>query len=252
MINGIDISHWQTITSLAPAKALGYEFAYIKANDGVTKDDKLDRNFELVVEAEMIPGFYGYYKNNVNKSGEEQAEAHLKYTLPLAAQIDNKVLYPHVDVEHYYQKPGLQRENSVEIWKWIRLVEQETGKCGMYSSQYMWKMMTTNPNYAFYYPGWIAQYTGLKLSLYPIGWDAAKVKFWQWAIIRKHNWAPPPFPGFTGELDVNRFFGTLDELKALAGYEVEPAPPPVEMPEVAHVSIELDGWNYSGDVRLEE
>jgi len=258
MINGIDISHYQTIESLKPAKAAGYQFVIIKATDGMRVDSKLEKHVNLALDAEMIPGFYHYMKANV--PGHIEADHFLSTVYPYMQKFDNKVLYHHVDVEKYYvivSKPEYSRELQV----WLEYVDANSRLPGIYSSQWMWQLMTGNAPWGKPYFGWLAQHTGVPYSLIPVGWDPAKIKFHQWGIAGKHPWCPVSVPGVQGECDLNRFFGTMDELRMLANYDVtvpEPEPEPLPEPVVqfppgfikVNVLIPGDNQYYSYDGEL--
>ena len=239
-VNGIDISHYQKIESLKPAKAAGYQFVIMKATDGMRADSKLEKHTNLALDAEMIPGFYHYMKANV--PGHEEADHFLSTVYPYVQKFDNKVLYHHVDVEKYYVT-ALKDVYSLRLRRWLEYVHNESRLPGIYSSKWMWQLMTGNASWGFKYFGWLAQHTGLPYSLVPIGWDPSRIMFHQWGIAGKHNWAPHAVPGI-GVCDLNRFFGTMEELRVIANYD-EPVPipepcPVLVPPKTIHATLTLD------------
>ena len=251
IINGIDISHHQNIDSLKPAKQAGYQFVIIKATDGMRVDYKLEKHVNLALDAEMIPGFYHYMKANV--PGHIEADFFLSTVHPYVQKFDNKVLYHHVDVEKYYvtvSKP----EYSSELKIWLEYVDSVSWfSPGIYSSKWMWYLMTANAPWGFPYYGWLAQHTGVPYSLIPVGWDPSRINLQQWGVAGKHSWCPPSVPGI-GACDLDRFFGTMAELKILANYgipEPEPCPefiPPPSIP--ATITLDIDDVTavYTGNL----
>lgn len=263
-IPGIDVSHWQTFDKTIGMKGVreaGYQFVYIKAMDGVAEDTSLRSHLKMALDAGLMVGFYHYLRNGIGKDGTDQAMAFIKLLEEVYSPDLNKVvmLPPALDVEEYNNGTGIPRETTLQIAQWLRRVEMETARTPMlYSRQTIWSKMTTNPSWAWKYYGWVAQYTGLNLTMVPVGWDPAKVKFWQWAIARKHKWSPPPPAGIKGELDINVFLGTRPELTALAwSYLVNPpsdpavekptASPPAR-PEKMYVLVTANEDNYKGEV----
>ena len=61
---------------------------------------------------------------------------------------------------------------------------------------------------------------------------------------------PPYVPGLKGECDVDIFMGTIDELRALAGYD-EPVPEPGESFE-AEVLVRIGDRQFAGHSILKE
>lgn len=255
-VHGIDISKYQDdenfVEDLRLAKKAGYEFCIIRATRGKDVDIRLEHNFDLAMEAGMIIGFYHYYQNGGGMNGKEQAEFHVDTITPFVNDAGRKVLPSYIDVEKYYNNVGSQYKisNSGNIYEWLDFMEPSLMGGGMYSSRYMWGLMTNEPFWASAYPGWVAHWTGLPAPVYyPRNWDKGLTKFWQWGVAGKDlpYKLPPYVPGLKGECDLDIFMGTLDELKELAGYEHAPIPEP-ETPFELRVTIDGDTWYASGDL----
>lgn len=256
-VHGIDISYHQDnenyVENLALAKKAGYEFCIIRATQGKEVDSRLEHNFDLAMDAGIIIGFYHYWRNNVGMNGYDQAKFHVDTITPFVNDAGRKVLPSYIDVERYYNKLGSAYKipNSGNIYGWLDFMESSLMGGGMYSSKWMWQLMTNEPFWANACPGWVAQWTGLpEPTLYPRNWNKELTKFWQWGVAGKDlGYKVPPYvPGLKGECDLDIFMGTLDELKKLAGHE-EIVPP--EKIHTAFISVEIDGQTFTGRTDLE-
>ena len=257
-VHGIDISKFQDdenyTEDLRLAKEAGYEFCIIRATQGMVVDERLEHNFNLAMEAGMIVGFYHYWRNNVGMSGKEQGEFHQDTIYPYYVQVAGRIIPSFVDTERYYNKVGsvLKPANTRSIRE---CVDKIGG--GNYSSQWMWHLMTTNPSWAGKKLGWVAQWTGLSLpTLYPVDWNVELTKFWQWGVAGKDLGYPtPPYvPGLKGEVDLDIFMGSLDELKVLAGKDPVPEPEPEPITKVYNgkIQMSIDGKIWAGEIQLKK
>lgn len=214
---GVDLSHWNSSVDFKALKAGGYEFVILKATEqtGYT-DPTFSSRWRQALDAGMIVGTYHFFRSNYD--GGDQANHHLETIYPLLAETKGKVIPPCNDVETADGVSVSVRQTRLrdwdkliraEIWSWKGA---DDSLC--YSSQYLWQTLTGNM--ALDVTGWGAHWTSSLAYLWPYGWPAAKRKFVQFGVFPKHSWAPR-VPGVSGEVDVNKFLGTLDELKALVG-----------------------------------
>jgi hypothetical protein len=102
---------------------------------------------------------------------------------------------------------GNNAELQAAAFQWIRLIEQETGVRPMiYTGSYFWDDHLQSIAYGDY-PLWIAQW-GPDCPRMPSGWD-------RWAM---HQYsATGRVAGINGDVDRNRFNGSLEALHVFAG-----------------------------------
>jgi len=98
-VKGIDVSHHNPILDWAEVKNQNISFAYIKATEGVTHDDRnYPYNYKLARENNVKVGSYHFY--NFGISGREQARHFIK-----TAECKTGDLIPAIDVEHSSSNP---------------------------------------------------------------------------------------------------------------------------------------------------
>lgn len=209
---GVDLSHWNTSVDFVALKAAGFEFAILKATEQVSYvDPTFAPRWRQALDAGMIVGTYHFFRSNY--SGINQADHHLNTIAPLLDATKGKIIPPDNDVE---TEDGVTvAVRKPRILDWHNLTKAALNlKPLAYSSQYMWQVLTGNM--ALDCTGWAAHWTSAATYLWPYGWPVAGRKFVQFGVYPKHSWVPV-VPGCTGEVDVNKFLGTLDELKAFVG-----------------------------------
>ena len=112
-------------------------------------------------------------------------------------------------------------------------------KSGYYSSKSKWEQLIGNPVWTNDFLQWVASWTSASAPVLPIGWTPEKCKFWQFGIYPTYSWAFPVEGA--GTVDVNWFYGTVQELRDLLGYS---APPPVDCCNEIKIEIQrLDAEN---------
>jgi GH25 family lysozyme M1 (1,4-beta-N-acetylmuramidase) len=259
-VKGIDRSYANTPQDLRQAKEAGYEFCYIRASQGRIADNLLVPHFEKVMEANMIPGFYHYFRNNhkhqnpLNRgapfTGSDQAKFFLDLISPLGEQAHWRVLPHMIDVEEYYNSKSVSPYiNADWIYNWLSKVIASNISVGMYSRRDIWTKMTANPEWASEFIGWVAQWNNLKkLTLIPQHWD--DVRFHQYGVMGRHDWVED-IPGIQGECDVNYFLGSYTVMMILADGSEQPEPEPTPEPELDdffHIEMEhhVTGAKYMG------
>lgn len=198
-IHGIDISHYQkdinwTEVSAIDIKGIKIHFAFIKATEGITRQDRhFERNWNKSKEAGLIRGAYHFYYPT--RDAEKQAENFIKQV-----KLKPGDLPPVLDVE---VSKGKSKEDIVAGMKqWCNMVEDH------YDVK---PIIYTNPN--FYnkylkddfkdYELWIAHYYEEVPDMDHRDWI-----FWQHtdcAIIQ----------GIDKPVDLNVFVGNMDDLKNL-------------------------------------
>lgn len=209
---GVDLSHWNASVDFKALKAGGYEFAILKATEHTTYvDPTFAPRWRQALDAGMIVGSYHFFRSNFD--GTAQAVHHMTQVDPLWNATQGKMIPPANDVETADGVSVSVRVPRINCWRNKFLAEWGIDTL-CYSSQYAWQTLTNNMILDCI--GWAAHWTSAETYLWPIGWPVAKRKFVQFGVWPKHSWVPP-VPGCTGEVDVNKFLGTLDDLRAFIG-----------------------------------
>ena len=101
-------------------------------------------------------------------------------------------------------------------------MQQKTGKKPiLYTGSYFWDGNKLGSKHAGY-PLWTAHYTSAACPLVPDPWT--QWTFWQYT-------SSASVAGVTGNVDANRFNGTLAQLKAFIAQSVVSPPPPLVPPD---------------------
>ncbi len=208
---GIDVSHYQQTIDFAKVASAGYSFASIKATEGVTElDTSLAKHWASAGASGLLRGSYHFFRSTsdplaqmrrfVEELGKVEA-AHGAAEIP-----------PTLDVEWQSAAHPLGALSPEAFANSILAAITELAKlCGRRPLIY------TAPGFTSLLPHrdlaavadlWIASYRSTPPS--PIhGW--AKWHFWQYS-------STAVVPGCQGQVDVDRFCGTVEELKAYANY----------------------------------
>ncbi|SHF68710.1 glycoside hydrolase family 25 protein [Dysgonomonas macrotermitis] len=119
-VRGIDISHHNPILNWIEVKNEGVSFAYIKATEGITHDDRnYPYNYKLAKENGVRIGSYHFY--NFGVSGREQAKHFIK-----VATCEPGDLLPAIDVEHSPANPYSKDTLFVRsVIKELKILENE-------------------------------------------------------------------------------------------------------------------------------
>lgn len=213
MIYGIDVSYHQEVIDWPKVKAGGVVFAIIKATEGTGyTDPKFADNIKGCIDAGIVPGTYHFFSPKLDPIA--QAENYLNAmakTIPASA----KTLPPCLDLE---VSGGLSRAAIKDAVKSImEKISTPARPAMIYTSPGFWATYLPVPallnykwtegdvDWARNYPLWQAQYTNFwPTIIYPwTGWA-----FWQYSSAARVS-------GIKTKCDVNRFDGTMEELKAM-------------------------------------
>ena len=197
---GIDVSYYQGTIDWAQVKNAGYEYAFVRLSDGSTfRDPKFARNWAGTKAAGVVRGAYQFFRPS--QSATVQAD------MMIAAMADFQPgdLPPVIDVE---ATGGMSAKNiAARVRIWTDRVEAALGvKPIVYTGKYFWRDQVGGPTDFADHPLWVAQYTSLCPDL-PAPWTTWT--FWQYSDKGR-------IPGIKGDVDTNRFNGTLDDLRAFA------------------------------------
>ena len=212
VVKGFDVNHWHYCSDYPAAKAAGYEWVGIKATEGLTvKDAKFTDQWQKAIDAGLFVLPYHFFRCNL--SGADQAEFFMETIFPFVDATGGVLLPPGVDVETTDGQTLTVRQNKINACLDTLKVEHEP--C-VYSSPALWSSVAGNMPMTHY--GWVAHWTAADLPTLPTGWDVTKRLFWQYGVHPTYAWAEH-VPGVNEPIDVDRYFGTLEDLQTLAGVE---------------------------------
>jgi GH25 family lysozyme M1 (1,4-beta-N-acetylmuramidase) len=206
----------------AKAKAAGYEMVILKASEGLYEDTMFQTNWQKALDVGMLVGAYHFYRSNM--TGTDQAQFHITVTTKLRDAINYR-LASALDLETADGKENAVRKTQIPVyWNIIK----DYALPGIYSSRNYWQTLMDNMTLPSNIWAWVAAWTSATAPLLPIGWTEAQTKFWQYGVYDQHSWALP-VPGVVPptHVDVDRWFGTLDQLKS---FLTVPIPPPTPTP----------------------
>lgn len=141
---GIDISHWNKVTSLNNEKI---DFVIIKAMEFDTPDKELFNNIEKCKKAGKPYAIYVYSRASVPEYAREEARSILK----LVAESNIKPFAIFIDIEEGYQKPVAQ---GIAI-AFTTEIEKNGFLAGAYMNASFWKIAYLNDIRGL---KWIARY----------------------------------------------------------------------------------------------
>lgn len=245
-VTGFDISRWQGTNDFVAAARAGHEFVFIKASEGIGyTDPKFKVNWKLADEAGLLRGAYHFARvsrRGVDDSApdDEKRAAILKdageeaaWFAEVMGTLDSGDLNPVLDIEWDKRAKGIK---AWEVLAWckefLERLEELTGRLPIvYTGYSFWRYKLLKTRDLDRYPLWFVEYTDDPEPTKPIElkdehgnvawrWEPT---FWQWS-------RTLAVPGIGDRVDGNRFFGTMTDLRRLAGYR---APEPVPDPEPA-------------------
>ncbi|MFF5987702.1 GH25 family lysozyme [Prauserella flavalba] len=205
---GIDVSNHNGTVDFEAVKADGQEFAFVLATDGTSfTSPEFDTQYQGAADAGLIRGAYHFARPG-SGAAADQAQRFLE-TVGYSA--DGTSLPPVLDMEANPDGAACYGLSAGEMRDWIKAflaeVKEQTERDGIiYTSPGFWKDCTGDTKEFSENPLWIADW-GVDEPSSIGGWDAHT--FWQYSDSGSVD-------GVNGPVDVNRFNGTVDELKALA------------------------------------
>jgi uncharacterized protein (TIGR03382 family) len=199
-VRGIDVSKWQGSIDWGAVASSGIEFAFIRISDGQNYiDQRFNENWAGAKNAGILRGAYQFFR-----PGQDPiAQADL--FLDRMGNLNADDLNPVIDVEDTDgQPPSVVAD---KVGKWIDRVEAATGrKPIIYTGKYFWQDSVRSDDFSDY-PLWIAQWGPLCPDL-PDAWS-------HWAFFQTS--ATGRVPGISGDVDLDLFNGSYDDLLAFAG-----------------------------------
>lgn len=210
--DGIDVSHWQGTITWPKVRAAGVEFAIIKASEGTGfVDSRFKYNWQEAKKAGIPRSAYHFFRPELD--GRAQADHYLR-VIASAGGGEDFVLS--VDVEQpctmkdgkCVPYPVNKFQSTVNLKRMVDRLEERTGRKPMiYTSYYMWRHMTTEPNWGGdEFPLWVAAYNNVGPGQLPKGWTDWTV--WQYSSNGKID-------GINGNVDLDKWG---DSGAGLGGY----------------------------------
>jgi GH25 family lysozyme M1 (1,4-beta-N-acetylmuramidase) len=198
--SGVDVSYYNGAIDWAKAKAAGVQFAFIRVSDGTGfKDPKFATYWAGAKSAGVLRGAYQFFRPAQDPIA--QADLFVDTMGPLGEDD----LPPVIDVE----ATGSLSPSSVaaRVSTWVERVRARTGRTPIvYTGKYFWRDQVGGSTAQASSALWVAQYTTLCPDL-PAPWT--RWTFWQYS-------ESGSMPGIPGDVDMDRFNGTLDDLRAFA------------------------------------
>ncbi len=197
---GIDVSKWQATVSWSKVAADGVKWGIARVSDGTKYDDAyFTKNYQGMKQNGIIRGSYQFFRPDQDPIA--QANFYLN-KLKAAGGLKPDDLPPVLDLE----KNGGKSASGVvaAVDKWIAHMEKNTNRRPIiYTGSYFWDANAVTKKYSSY-PLWTAHYTSKPCPLVPNAWN--KWTIWQYTSSGKVN-------GVSGNCDVNRFNGSLNDVK---------------------------------------
>jgi GH25 family lysozyme M1 (1,4-beta-N-acetylmuramidase) len=202
-VKGIDVSYWQGKINWTKVKQDGIDFAIARVSDGTTfKDPRFDENWSGMKDNGLVRGAYQFFRPG--QSAEAQADLMISM-LDKAGGLKDGDLAPTLDIE---VTDGVAHGTIIARMKtWLSKVEAATGKTPMVYTAPGWWAQFGKPGGLDKYPLWVANW-GVSCPTVANSWS--HWDFWQTSSTGHVN-------GISGNVDTNRFDGSLADLLAFAG-----------------------------------
>lgn len=229
-VEGLDINRFQRGEVLDPAAIYesGRRFIILEATWGLWVPPSFAEFWPSLLDAGFLMLAYGFFRGD--QSGSAQADLLLETVRPMyEAQGFWMPLFS--DVERFTGDTATVTQRRTNWRAWVEAIRAEV-RPGVYSNIPSWQTLMNNESVADDLVCWPAHYADTTEPLLPPGWRA---QIHQYGVATKYPWCPS-VPGMADDVDVDRAYMTLEELRAL-GEPVapEPPPPPEEPPDMATI-----------------
>lgn len=218
-VPGIDVSYYQGSINFSQVKGAGTQFVIARVSDGLNyPDSKFATYWPAIHTQGMVRGTYQFFR----PGQDALAQANLVLSKVQAAGGFRPDDLPVVlDIEATDNQPSAVVRQKMQIW--LDRIEQATGKKPIiYTAAFMSSVIG---NGFSSYPLWVANY-GATCPAMPSNWTAWK--FWQ------HS-STGSVAGISGNVDMDKWNGTLAQLKAYASPPVVDAgTPDAGAPDAGH------------------
>lgn len=205
---GIDVSHYQGVIDWPAVAAAGISFVFIKATQN-HMDPKFLANVKGAKTAGLLVGAYHYVDDSVTTVDKARSAARVFYDAIKAAGGPGVFDLPFV-MDYESNKKKLSPQTITEVAKsFLQEIECLTGTKPMV---YTYPSFIGNLSGLSGYPLWIARY-GRQSPVDASGWT--KWDFWQYSDGKDGGELPNggrKVPGIAGQVDLNEFAGSEEEL----------------------------------------
>lgn len=204
-VPGIDVSYYQGNIDFTKVKGAGHKFVIARVSDGLNYPDSKFNTYWPAIRAEgLVRGTYQFFRPG--QDALAQANLVLSRVNALGGfQPDDMPVV--LDIEATDGQSSTVVRQKMQIW--LDRIEAATGKKPIiYTAAFMSSVIGNGFNG---YPLWVANY-GATCPLMPSNFT--QWKFWQYS-------STGSVPGISGNVDMNKWNGTLNELVA---YVTPPVP----------------------------
>jgi lysozyme len=210
VVYGVDVSKYQGTVNWTRVAAAGKKFAITRVSDGTTyQDARFDANWVGIKNAGLIRGVYQFFRPGQDPTAQANLVINKLHAHGGLKPGDLPVV---LDIE---ATDGMSPATiQARALTWLRRVEAGTGRKPMvYTANFMSSAIGTALHA---YPLWVANYTTL-CPLMPSGWS-------HWAMWQ--NSSTGTVSGISGHVDLDRYNGTLAQLRVFAHTPVPDAGAP--------------------------
>ena len=196
---GIDVSVYQGDIDWPRVAGAGVRFAIVRVGDGLGHDSKFQRNWDGAKAAGITRGVYQFFRS------DDDPIAQADILIDAVGHLEPGDLPPVADVESTDGVSNATR--AARLQQWLDHVEAALGVVPLiYTGGYFWQDNVARDFSR--YPLWHAGYTGGTCpSTVADQWPAWT--FWQFSSTGR-------VAGISGDVDENRFNGSLDDLHRFA------------------------------------
>jgi lysozyme len=245
---GIDVSHHQGDVDHLQVAQSGMLFCVVKATEGRDYEDpKFASNIARIREVleqgyEYYPGAYHFARPDSDggnaEDGRAEAEDFCDAVERVCGSILGNFMPPALDFEKYSESDA--NENIPWIEAWIEVVERRLGRSPMiYTGANVWRYEVGNTDRFIDYPLWQVYYSGVASQPPQMPWPSWTMWQYSGGGSYQHH---PDVPG-VGVVDVNRWYGSLEDLRRFA--HAPTAPPPSASWPSPPPQVDLEGFRGS-------
>ena len=203
VLPGIDVSHFQQTVDWTAVAASGIRFCFIKATEGAANvDARFLQNWRDAGATGLVRGAYHFFHPLVPAA--TQASSFIRTVV----RLEPGDLPPVLDLEVPAAWAAIAQSARAPLAiQWLETVENRLGATPIVylSPAFATEILTNAPALARF-PVWFAHYTDAAAPTVVKPWNSWS--FWQYTREGKT-------PGVTLPVDLNRFNGSMDDLKAL-------------------------------------
>lgn len=227
MIRGVDISYWQSNVNFDKMKTAGAEFAILRAYFSASKDQRFDEYYTGAGSAGILRGMYQFV--DYRQSGETQAAlvANLYNAKPTEIQ-------PCCDLETYSAFGTYDRTKALAFLEpyVARIMASTMRKTLLYINLSTAQMLAP-------LPGWLVANCDLWIAHWTTASNPAIGPFSRWEMWQYTSKGTGTDYGVSsGNIDLDYYNGTLDDLRRWCGLNTTPEPPTPGDYEARIVAIE--------------